>query len=83
MSRLRIIPLDDAVAFPGMPVTLTVDVGPDASVLLVPRQGDDYAKVGVVADSEDVRAWALRLRQLLPSSGIQCRELPVLDGSSR
>jgi ATP-dependent Lon protease len=56
MNRLRIIPLDDTVAFPGMPVTLTADVGTDAQVLLVPRQNNTYAKVGVVADvSERVR----------------------------
>ena len=29
MNRLRIIPLDDTVVFPGMPVTLTVDAGSD------------------------------------------------------
>ena len=34
MNRLRIVPLDDAVVFPGMPVTLTVDVGGDERVLL-------------------------------------------------
>jgi len=56
MNRLRIIPLDDAVVFPGMPVTLTVDVGDDERVLLVPRQQDVYARVGVVAEvSERVR----------------------------
>ena len=38
MNRLRIIPLDDTVVFPGMPVTLPVDVGSDDRVLLVPRQ---------------------------------------------
>ncbi|MEO8483394.1 MAG: endopeptidase La [Acidobacteriota bacterium] len=50
MTRLRIIPLDDTVVFPGMPVTLTEDVGTDTQVLLVPRQGQTYATVGVVAD---------------------------------
>jgi ATP-dependent Lon protease len=56
MNRLRIIPLDDAVVFPGMPVTLTVDVGDDERVLLVPRRQDVYARVGVVAEvSERVR----------------------------
>jgi ATP-dependent Lon protease len=52
MSRLRIVPLDDAVVFPGMPVTLPVDVGGDTHVLLIPRQQTDYAKVGVVAAVE-------------------------------
>ena len=56
MSRLRIIPLDDNVVFPGMSVTLTVDVGGDTQVLLVPRRDQTYATVGVVADvSERVR----------------------------
>src|SRR5207302_838705 len=34
MRRLRIVPLDDAVVFPGMPVTVPVDVGerPDPAV---------------------------------------------------
>src|SRR5690242_14566991 len=56
MNRLRIIPLDDTVVFPGMPATLTVDVGDDERVLLVPRHDNVYAKVGVVAEvSEHVR----------------------------
>ena len=56
MNRLRIIPLDDAVVFPGMAVTLTADVGSDARVLLVPRQDNAYAKVGVEAEvAERVR----------------------------
>ena len=56
MNRLRIVPLDDAVVFPGMPVTLSVDVGRDEQVLLVPRHDNTYASVGVVADvSERMR----------------------------
>src|SRR6185503_4383321 len=56
MNRLRIIPLDEEVVFPGMPVTLSADVGSDARVLLVPRLQNTYAHVGVVADvSERVR----------------------------
>src|SRR5437588_1247352 len=56
MNRLRIIPLDETVVFPGMPVTLPVDVGSDDRVLLVPRQDNTYAKVGVEAEvSERVR----------------------------
>src|SRR3954451_6407471 len=56
MNRLRIIPLDDTVVFPGMPVTLRADVGTDDRVLLVPREDKAYAKVGVVAEvSERVR----------------------------
>jgi ATP-dependent Lon protease len=56
MNRLRLIPLDDTVVFPGMPVTLSVDVGTDTHVLLIPRQQNTYARVGVVAEvSERVR----------------------------
>src|SRR6478672_1559236 len=56
MNRLRIVPLDDTVVFPGMPVTLSVDVGSDEQVLLVPRQDKTYSKVGVVAEvSERMR----------------------------
>ena len=56
MDRLRIIPLDEAVVFPGMPVTVSVDVGGDDRVLLVPRQQGTYARVGVVAEvAERVR----------------------------
>src|SRR3954464_5196961 len=51
MSRLRIIPLDDTVIFPGMTVALPLDeAGTDPRVLLVPRQGTGFARVGVVAE---------------------------------
>src|SRR5690348_1466839 len=50
MNRLRIIPLDDTVVLPGMPITLTADVGSDDRVLLIPRNDHTYAKVGVVAE---------------------------------
>src|SRR5207237_5432660 len=50
MNRLRIIPLDEAVVCPGMPVSLAVDVGKDARVLLVPRRDNTYSTVGVVAE---------------------------------
>lgn len=56
MNRLRVIPLDDTVVFPGMPITVTVDVGADDRVLLVPKHENSYAKVGVVAEvAERVR----------------------------
>ncbi|MGE3490058.1 MAG: endopeptidase La [Vicinamibacterales bacterium] len=50
MTNFRLIALDDTVVFPGVPVTLSVDPGDDTRVLLVPRRGHDYAKVGVVAE---------------------------------
>jgi ATP-dependent Lon protease len=56
MTRLRIVALDDTVVFPGMPITLPVDVGEDDKVLLVPRHGNSYGSVGVVAEvSERMR----------------------------
>jgi ATP-dependent Lon protease len=56
MTRLRIVALDDTVVFPGMPITLPVDVGQDDKVLLVPRHGNSYGSVGVVAEvSERMR----------------------------
>jgi ATP-dependent Lon protease len=53
MTRLRIVPLDDDVVLPGMPVTVGVDVGKDTHVLLIPRRGQTYARVGVVAEVGD------------------------------
>jgi ATP-dependent Lon protease len=50
MALLRAVPLDDAVVFPGMTVALPADVGADPRVLLIPRRGTSYAKVGVVAE---------------------------------
>ena len=50
MTSYRLIPLDDAVILPGMAVTLSVDPGADTRVLLVPRRGDGYANVGVIAE---------------------------------
>jgi ATP-dependent Lon protease len=56
MNRLRIVPLDDTVVFPGMPITLPADVGNDDRVLLVPRRDKTYANVGIIAEvSERMR----------------------------
>src|SRR3954464_13803494 len=49
MTSLLLIPLDDTVVFPTMDVTLPVDVGDDERVLLVPRHGAEFAKVGTIA----------------------------------
>jgi len=55
-ETLRLIALDDAVVFPNMGITLTVDVGDDERVVLVPRHDNEYIEVGTVADvSEHVR----------------------------
>ncbi len=50
MTRLMLVSLDDTAVFPGVPVTLSLDVGADKRVFLVPRRGNEYAKVGVVAE---------------------------------
>jgi ATP-dependent Lon protease len=53
LSDLLLVPLEDTVVFPGMTVTLTVDTGDEDRVLLVPKHGDVYAKVGTVAEVAD------------------------------
>jgi ATP-dependent Lon protease len=52
-TRLLLVPLEDIVVFPNMNVTLTVDVGDEDRVLLVPKHDDEYAKVGTVAEVTD------------------------------
>jgi len=53
LTDLLLVPLEDTVVFPGMTVTLTVDVGDEDRVLLVPRHENEYAKVGTVAEVTD------------------------------
>jgi ATP-dependent Lon protease len=53
VSELLLVPLEDTVVFPGMTVTLTVDVGDEDRVLLVPRHEQEYAQVGTVAEVTD------------------------------
>jgi ATP-dependent Lon protease len=61
MTPLKLISLDDVVVFPGMPVTLPANGDDDTRVLLIPRRGSGYAKVGVVAEvSERVASAAGR-----------------------
>src|SRR5215208_2720649 len=56
MTQLLLIPLDETVVFPTMDVTLPIDSGDDERVLLVPRHGAEFAKVGTIARvSERVR----------------------------
>jgi ATP-dependent Lon protease len=53
---LRLIPLEDTVVFPSMGITLTVDVGEDEQVVLVPRHENEFLEVGTVAEvSEQLR----------------------------
>src|SRR5271154_1126502 len=51
--RMRLIPLDDTVVFPNMGITLTVDVGDDERVVLVPRHEGEFLEVGTVAEVSD------------------------------
>jgi ATP-dependent Lon protease len=53
LADLLLVPLEDTVVFPGMTVTLTVDVGDEDRVLLVPRHESEYAQVGTVAEVTD------------------------------
>jgi len=53
LTDLLLVPLEDTVVFPGMNVTLTVDVGDETRVALVPRHENEYASVGTVAEVSD------------------------------
>jgi ATP-dependent Lon protease len=53
LTDLLLVPLEDTVVFPGMNVTLTVDVGDEERVVLVPRHESEYAAVGTVAEVTD------------------------------
>src|ERR671918_2581238 len=48
--RLLLIPLDDAIAFPGVTASLPVDTGADDRVFLLPRQNGEFGRIGVVAE---------------------------------
>ena len=50
---LRLIPLDDTVVMPSMGITLTVDVGEDDRVVLVPRHDNEFLEVGTIAEVSD------------------------------
>jgi ATP-dependent Lon protease len=53
VTDLLLVPLEDTVVFPGMTVTLAVDVGDEERVLLVPQHENEYATVGTVAEVSD------------------------------
>jgi ATP-dependent Lon protease len=53
VSKLLLVPLDDIVVFPNMNVTLTIDVGDEERVLLVPKHDGEYAAAGTVARVTD------------------------------
>ncbi len=49
-KNLRLIPLDDVVVFPNMGLTLTIEVGDDEKVVLVPRHDGEFLEVGTIAN---------------------------------
>jgi ATP-dependent Lon protease len=53
METLLLVPLDDSIVFPGMTVTLALDLGEESRVLLVPRTNGEFASVGTVAEVVD------------------------------
>jgi ATP-dependent Lon protease len=53
MENLPLIPIEDAVVFPGMTATLAIDVGDANRVFLVPRHGAQFGSVGTVAQVAD------------------------------
>jgi ATP-dependent Lon protease len=50
METLLLVPLDEAIVFPGMTATLALEIGEEKRVLLVPRVGGEFARVGTVAE---------------------------------
>ena len=54
--RMRLIPLDDTVVFPNMGITLTIDVGDDTRVVLVPRHEGEFLEVGTIVEVRGGRA---------------------------
>ena len=85
MTHLKLVPLDDVVVFPGMPVTLPADVAGDSRVLLIPRRGSGYAKVGVVADvTERVGLGGRSVASFMPlHRGVPGAAHPERDGVLR
>ena len=47
---LLLIPLDEAIVFPGVTATLPLDTGDEDRVFLLPRQDGDFGRIGVVAE---------------------------------
>src|ERR671931_356174 len=62
-TSLLLIPVDDAVVFPTMDLTLPVDPGDDERVLLVPRRDGAFAAVGTVAEVTERLELALDLQR--------------------
>jgi ATP-dependent Lon protease len=85
MAHLKLVPLDDVVVFPGMPVTLPADVAGDTRVFLIPRRGSGFAKVGVVAEvTERVALGGRGIASFMPlHRGLPAAAHTELDGVLR
>src|SRR3954451_9533875 len=56
-----LIPLDEAIVFPGVTATLPIATGDEDRVFLLPRQNGEFGRIGVVAEVVE--------RAQLPNSG--------------
>ena len=45
-----LIPLDEAIVFPGVTATLPIATGDEDRVFLLPRQNGEFGRIGVVAE---------------------------------
>ncbi len=48
--RLLLIPLDEALVFPGVTASLPVDTQDEDRIFLLPRQNGEFGRIGVVAE---------------------------------
>src|SRR3954452_22295287 len=48
--NLLLIPLDEAIIFPGVTATLPIDPGEEERVFILPRRDGEFGRVGVVAE---------------------------------
>src|SRR3954453_6422777 len=46
----RLIPIDEAIVFPGVTASLTAETGDEDRVFLLPRQNGEFGRIGVVAE---------------------------------
>jgi ATP-dependent Lon protease len=46
----RLIPIDEAIVFPGVTASLPIDTGDENRVFLLPRQDGEFGRIGVVAE---------------------------------
>jgi ATP-dependent Lon protease len=46
----RLIPIDDAIVFPAITATLSIDVGEEDRVFLLPQRDGQFGRIGVVAE---------------------------------